>query len=68
MALLGLVVAVAVAGPKLWSAARSQFSSDSCSVGGYDLDPDQASVAATMIGEVGKSGIDPTLARRGCSS
>ena len=54
IATLVLVVAIGVAGDRLWSAVRSHFSSDSCSVGAYGLDADQAGVAATMVGEVGK--------------
>ena len=47
------VVALAVVWlPKLWQTAKSHFTADVCSVQGYDLDPDQASVAASMVGSV----------------
>ncbi len=51
---LVVVVAVGVGADRLWSTVRSQFASDTCTVGEYDLDPGQAGVAATMVGEVGK--------------
>ena len=56
LALVGVVVlALAVVWvPRLWSSAKSHFTADVCTVQGYDLDPDQASVAATMIGSVTK--------------
>ena len=48
-----LIVALAVVWvPRLWRTAKSHLTADVCTVQGYDLDPDQASVAATMIGEV----------------
>ena len=40
--------------PKLYDTAKSHFSSDTCSIGSYDLDPPQASVAATMVGATTK--------------
>ncbi len=55
-----LVVAVALVAaawywiPKLYDTAKSQFSSDTCSIGSYDLDPSQASVAAAMVAETTK--------------
>jgi hypothetical protein len=53
-----LVVAVAVGGAfgikALWNAAKSQFTADTCTVGPYSLDPDQAAVASTMVGAVTK--------------
>ena len=54
LAVLVLVVAAGVVGPRLWSAVRSQLGSQDCKVGSYGLSTDQASVAATMVGEVGK--------------
>jgi hypothetical protein len=49
-------VAVVVAGviwlPKLWQTAKDQMAADTCTIGAYDLDPDQAVVAATMVGAV----------------
>jgi hypothetical protein len=38
----------------LWSVAKQHFTSDSCAVGSFDIDPDQAVVAATMVGAVTK--------------
>jgi hypothetical protein len=50
------VIAIAVAGgwalSQLWSTAKSHFVSDSCTVGPYDLDTEQAAVASTMVGAV----------------
>lgn len=40
--------------PKLYDTAKTQFSSDTCSIGSYDLDPSQASVAAAMVGATTK--------------
>ena len=40
--------------PDLWDKAKSHLTADVCTVQGYDLDPDQACVAATMIGSVTK--------------
>lgn len=54
LAVLALVVAAGVVGPRLWSAARARFGPKDCTVGSYSLSTDQASVAATMVGEVGK--------------
>lgn len=50
-----LVVAVVAVGGvyglrKLWETAKQHFTSDTCTVGGVDLDPDQAAVASTMVG------------------
>ena len=48
-----LVVAIAAIWlPRLWDKAKSQLTADVCTIAGYDLDPDQASVAATMVGSV----------------
>lgn len=56
--IVALVIAVCVgvgfAARAIFTAARTHFTSDSCTVGGFDLDPDQASVAATMVGAVTK--------------
>ena len=50
-----VVVALAVVWlPKLWDSAKSHLTADVCTVHGYDLDPAQASVAATMVGSVTK--------------
>src|SRR4051794_9979850 len=57
-AVVGVVVVagVAVAGAfglhSLWTTAKSHFTADTCTVGSYDLDPDQAAVASTMVGAV----------------
>ena len=57
-AVLTAVVAVVLAGlfgvRALWHSAQQHFSSPHCDVGGYELDPAQASVAAQMIGEVSR--------------
>lgn len=50
---VGAVAAAAAYGlHALWQTAKQHFASDSCTVGGYDLDPDQAAVASTMVGAV----------------
>jgi hypothetical protein len=36
----------------LWDTATEHFTADTCTVGSYDLDPDQAAVASTMVGAV----------------
>jgi hypothetical protein len=36
----------------LWDTAKSHFSADTCTVESYDLDPDQAAVASTMVAAV----------------
>ena len=50
------VVAISLAGGwalhQLWSTAKSHFTSDSCTIGAYELDTDQAAVASTMVGAV----------------
>lgn len=51
---LALVVGAAFGVRALWSAATSDFTADSCTIGTYDLEPGQASVAATMVGAVTK--------------
>lgn len=38
----------------LWNTATKQATYDHCTIGGYDLDPEQAAVAATMTGAVAK--------------
>lgn len=54
--LVAVVVALGVVfgARALWNAARQHFTSDSCTVGGFELDPDQAAVASTMVGAVTK--------------
>ena len=39
---------------KLWNTAKEHFAGDSCTIGDYEIDTDQASVAATMVGAVTK--------------
>jgi hypothetical protein len=47
-----VVVGVGVGVHALWTSAKAHFASDTCTVGAYDLDPDQAAVASTMVGTV----------------
>ena len=52
---VAVVLFVAIAAiwlPRLWDKAKSQLTADVCTIAGYDLDPDQASVAANMVGSV----------------
>lgn len=53
---LAATAAVVIAGaiwlPKLWQTAKDQLTADTCTIGAYDLDPDQAVVAAAMVGAV----------------
>jgi hypothetical protein len=49
---VALVVAAAIAIPKLWHATVAHFTASTCTVGGYEIDTDQASVAAQMVGAV----------------
>lgn len=53
---LAATAAVVIAGaiwlPKLWRTAQDQMTPDTCTVGAYELDPDQAVVAAAMVGAV----------------
>lgn len=58
-ALVVLAVAAVVAGGAygiraLWDTAKAHLTSDTCTVGAWDLDPDQAAVASTMVGAVTK--------------
>jgi hypothetical protein len=52
------VVVIALGGTlvlrALWNTAKSSLSADVCTVGSYDLDPQQAVVASTMVGAVTK--------------
>jgi hypothetical protein len=58
--LLGVVAALVIALTgalvlrAVWNTAKSAFSADVCTVGPYELDPDQAAVASTMVGAVTK--------------
>lgn len=49
-----IVVALAVVfgARALWTTAKKTFTTDSCTIAGYDLDPDQAATASTMVGAV----------------
>jgi hypothetical protein len=56
---IGIVLAVAIVAlgggyalKKLWNTAKAHFAGDSCTIGDYEIDTDQASVAATMVGAV----------------
>jgi hypothetical protein len=42
----------------LWSTAKDQLAADSCTIGAYELDPDQAVVAAAMVGAVTQYRVD----------
>ena len=52
------VAIVAVGGgyalKQLWNTAKEHFASDSCTIGDYEIDTEQAAVAATMVGAVTK--------------
>lgn len=52
------VAAIAVGGAfglrALWQTAKDHLAADVCSIGAFDLDPDQAVVASTMVGAVTK--------------
>jgi hypothetical protein len=52
------IAVVAVGGgyalKKLWNTAKEHFAGDSCTVGDYEIDTDQAVVAATMVAAVTK--------------
>lgn len=56
-----IVVVVAVGGyfggRALWQTAKTALASDTCTIGSYDIDPSQASVAATMVGAVTRYGL-----------
>ena len=62
---LVVVVAIGVVGDRVWSVVRSHLGSDACSIGSYGLGTDQAGVAATMVGEVGKFAGTASTARAG---
>jgi hypothetical protein len=52
VAVVLVVVAALFAWRRLWQTAEQHFTSDTCTVNGYDIDPDQAAVASTMVGAV----------------
>jgi hypothetical protein len=50
---VGVIVGIGAYGlHSLWSSVKSRFTADSCTVGSYDLDPSQASVASTVVAAV----------------
>src|SRR5579885_1993928 len=49
---LVLAVVAAVVIHAVWNTAKSALTYEHCTVGAYDLDPDQAAVASTMVGVV----------------
>ena len=51
---LALLIAIAVGARFLYRTAKTHLVADDCTVGAYDLEPSQASVAAAMVGEVGQ--------------
>ncbi|WP_143168275.1 hypothetical protein [Jatrophihabitans endophyticus] len=50
--MVAVLVVAAVLVRTFWDRARDTFTADTCTFGSYEVDPDQASVAATMIGAV----------------
>jgi hypothetical protein len=63
-ALIGIVAAAAIAvggafGLRaLWNSAKNHFADNVCRFGDFDIDPDQAAVASTMVGAVTKYRVD----------
>lgn len=61
-----VVVVLAVGGyfggRALWTTARSALAYDHCTIGTYDIDPDQAATASTMVGAV--TSYQPALPER----
>jgi hypothetical protein len=51
---VAVVIGAALGVRALWTTAKSAFTADTCTVGDYQVDPEQASVAATMVGAVTK--------------
>lgn len=49
---LVVVLGIAVGARLLWNTAKSALAYDHCTIGTYELDPDQAATAATMVGAV----------------
>ncbi|MFN2563032.1 MAG: hypothetical protein ABR571_17285 [Jatrophihabitans sp.] len=52
VATAAVVIAGAIWLPKLWETAKDQMTPDTCTIGAYELDPEQAVVAAAMVGAV----------------
>jgi hypothetical protein len=48
----GVAIGAAYGLHALWTTAKQHFTTASCSVGDFDVDTDQAAVAATMVGAV----------------
>jgi hypothetical protein len=53
-AVAAVVIGAAYGLHALWNTAKTHLSVDTCTIGAYDLDPDQAAVASTMVGAVTK--------------
>lgn len=51
---VAVVAAAAFAVRSLWDTAKQHFTATTCTAGSFELDPGQASVAATMVGTVTK--------------
>ncbi|MEO8888708.1 MAG: hypothetical protein ABI301_06280 [Jatrophihabitantaceae bacterium] len=65
--IIAVIVVVVAAGAflggrTLWRAAQSALAYDHCTVGTYDIDPDQAATASTMVGAV--TSYQPALPER----
>ena len=52
VAVVAVLVGAGVGLYALWNAAKSSFTADTCTISSYQLDPDQAAVASTMVGAV----------------
>lgn len=50
--LVVLAVVAAIVIRAVWNTAKSALTYEHCTVGAYDIDPDQAAVASTMVGVV----------------
>jgi hypothetical protein len=57
-----VVVGAVFAGRALWRTAKSALAYDHCDIGSYELDPDQAATASTMVGAV--TSYQPALPER----
>ena len=57
-----IVTGALLAGRALWTTAKSALSYDHCDVGSYEIDPDQAATASTMVGAV--TSYQPALPER----
>src|SRR3954451_20283689 len=52
LVVVGVAIGAGFGLHSLWTTAKSHLAADNCSIGSYDLEPDQASVASTMVGAV----------------